>query len=74
MKKLLKYFLFTLSFILVLSSPYIGYATLNRVFLNKNLAGEYDALLSGSINSYIILGILIFFIALADMILSRVKK
>ena len=47
MKNQIKYYLIGIT-ILILSSP-LGYTTLNIIYANRNLTGEFEALLNGFI-------------------------
>lgn len=58
MKRQIKYFL--CAFIIILLSTPLGYAIVKIVYANNNLTGEYIELLNGSINAFMLIGILIF--------------
>lgn len=64
MRNQIKYYLAGI-IILILSSP-LGYTTLNIIYANKNLAGDFEILINGFIHSYMIVGILIFSIGLIN--------
>jgi hypothetical protein len=72
LKKQIKYFIS--AFILIFFSSPLGYKTINVIYYNKNLTGEYVPLLNGSIYSYMIIGILIFILGLANMFLNKEDK
>ena len=55
MKNQIKYYLIGIT-ILILSSP-LGYTTLNIIYANRNLTGEFEALLNGFIHSYMLIGV-----------------
>lgn len=57
MKNQIKYYL-TGVIILILSSP-LAYITLNIIYANKNLTGEFEPLLNGFIHSYMLIGVLV---------------
>ena len=66
-------FLFILGIIIIQFSASLGYATLNFVYTNKNLAAEYSLLLNGYMYSYMLIGFLIFTIGIFDWILEKRK-
>ena len=66
-------FLFILGIIIIQFSASLGYATLNFVYINKNLAEEYSLLLNGYIYSYMLIGFLIFTIGIFAWILEKIK-
>lgn len=72
MKNQVKYYLVGI-IIILLSSP-LGYATLNIIFANKNLAGEFNPLLNGFIHSYMLIGVLIFGIGLINTLIQKKEK
>jgi hypothetical protein len=72
MKNQMKYFLIAFSIIL-LSTP-LGYVTINIVYYNKNLSGEYVSILNGFIHSFMLVGVLIFSMGLIDMISNKSNK
>lgn len=72
MKNQVKYYLVGI-IIILLSSP-LGYATVNIIFANKNLAGEFNAVLNGFIHSYMLIGVLIFSIGLINMFIDKKGK
>lgn len=65
MKNQIKYYLVGIT-ILILSSP-LGYTTLNIIYANRNLTGEFEALLNGFIHSYMLIGVLVFSIGLINL-------
>lgn len=65
MKDQIKYYLVGI-IILILSSP-LGYITLNIIYTNKNLTGEFESLLNGFIHSYMLIGVLVFSIGLINL-------
>lgn len=69
MKNQIKYFL--LGIIIILFSSPLGYAMLDIIYANKNLAGEFDGLLNGFIHSFMLIGVLIFTIGLANMFIEK---
>ncbi len=72
MKNQIKYFF--LGIIIILFSSPLGYATLNIIYANKNLVGEYSSLLNGFIHSFMLIGSLIFIIGLANMFLEKSRE
>lgn len=72
MKNQTKYFL--LGIIIILFSTPLGYIMLNIIYANKNLIGEYNGLLNGFIQSFMIIGSLIFTIGLANIFLEKNQK
>lgn len=72
MKKQIKYYLGGI-IIILLSSP-LGYGTLNIIYADKNLTGEFEALLNGFINSYMLIGVLIFSIGLINLFVENKQK
>lgn len=72
MKNQIKYYLVGI-IIIILSSP-LGYTTLNIIYANKNLTGEFEALLNGFIYSYMLIGVLIFSIGLINLFLEHKQK
>ena len=60
MKNQIKYYLIGIT-ILILSSP-LGYTTLNIIYANRNLTGEFEALLNGFIHSYMLIGVINLFV------------
>lgn len=72
MKNQIKYYLLGIV-ILIFSSP-LGYMTLNIIYSNKNLSGEFEVLLNGFIHSYMLIGVLIFSIGLIDLFLQHKQK
>lgn len=69
MKNQIKYFL--LGIIIILFSSPLGYAMLDIIYANKNLAGEFNGLLNGFIHSFMLIGVLIFTIGLANMFIEK---
>lgn len=69
MKNQIKYFL--LGIIIILFSSPLGYAMLDIIYANKNLAGEFNSLLNGFIHSFMLIGVLIFTIGLANMFIEK---
>lgn len=72
MKNQIKYYLVGIT-ILLLSSP-LGYSTLNIIYANKNLTGEFEVLLKGFIHSYMLTGLLVFSIGLANLFIESKQK
>ena len=72
MKNQIKYYLIGIT-ILILSSP-LGYTTLNIIYANRNLTGEFEALLNGFIHSYMLIGVLVFSIGLINLLLNINKS
>ena len=56
--------------IILLSSP-LGYISVNIIFANKNLAGEFEVLLNGFIHSYMLIGVLIFSIGVIKLFIEK---
>lgn len=71
MKNQLKYFLF--GFILILFSTPLGRLTLNIIYYNKNL-GDYEILLNGFMNSYVLIGIMLYVLGLVKMLICEKYK
>lgn len=69
MKKHYKYFI--LSFVIILLSSSLGRFTLNIIYSSTNLATEYDTLLNGFINSYLLTGFLLFVIGMKDIFIDK---
>lgn len=69
MKNQIKYFL--LGIIIILFSSPLGYTMLDIIYANKNLAGEFNGLLNGFIHSFMLIGVLIFTIGLANMFIEK---
>ncbi len=69
MKNQIKYFL--LGIIIILFSSPLGYAMLDIIYANKNLVGEFNGLLNGFIHSFMLIGVLIFTIGLANMFIEK---
>jgi len=69
MKNQIKYFLSGI-IIILFSSP-LGYAMLGIIYANKNLVGEFNSLLNGFIHSFMLIGVLIFTIGLANMFIEK---
>ena len=72
MKNQIKYYLIGIT-ILILSSP-LGYTTLNIIYANRNLTGEFEALLNGFIHSYMLIGVLAFSIGLINLFVEHKQK
>lgn len=72
MKKQAKYYL--AGIILIILSPSLGYTTLNIIYANKNLAGEFEVLLNGFIHSYMLIGVLIFSIGLINTFIESKQR
>ena len=69
MKKHDKYFI--LSFVIILLSAPLGRLTINIIYSSTNLATEYDTLLKGFINSYLLTGLLLFVIGMKDIFINK---
>ncbi|MBL4936845.1 hypothetical protein JK636_13875 [Clostridium sp. YIM B02515] len=69
MRKQVKYFLIGL-FIILISTP-LGYKAVSIVYHNKNLTGEYVPILNGFINSFMLIGGLIFSIGLVSLLKDK---
>lgn len=72
MKGQMKYFL--VAFIIILLSTPLGYTTINIVYYNKNLTGEFVLILNGFIHSFMLIGILIFIMGLINVITNKNNK
>lgn len=72
MKNQLKYFLLG-TLIILFSSP-LGYTALNIIYANKNFTGEFNVLLNGFINSFMLIGALIFILGLVDIFIEKKYK
>lgn len=64
-----KYFI--LGILLILISSPLGYISINILYINTNLTGEFQPLLNGFIHSFMIIGVLIFILGLID---KKIKK
>ena len=71
MNNQLKYFL--LGFILILFSTPLWRVTLNIIYDNKNL-GDYEILLNGFINSYVLIGIMLYVLGLVKVLIDEKYK
>ena len=69
MKNKVKYYIMGI-IIILLSSP-LGYISVNIIFANKNLAGEFEILLNGFIHSYMLIGVLIFSIGVIKLFIEK---
>lgn len=69
MKKHDKYFI--LSFVIILLSSPLGRLTINILYSYTNLATEYNTLLKGFINSYLLTGLLLFLIGMKDIFIDK---
>ena len=69
MKNKVKYYIMGI-IIILLSSP-LGYISVNIIFANKNLAGEFEVLLNGFIHSYMLIGLLIFSICVIKLFIEK---
>lgn len=69
MKNKVKYYIMGI-IIILLSSP-VGYISVNIIFGNKNLAGEFEVLLNGFIHSYMLIGVLIFSIGVIKLFIEK---
>ncbi|WP_294344046.1 hypothetical protein [uncultured Clostridium sp.] len=69
MKNKVKYYIMGI-IIILLSSP-LGYISVNIIFANKNLAGEFEVLLNGFIHSYMLIGVLIFSIGVIKLFIEK---
>ena len=69
MKNKVKYYIIGI-IIILLSSP-LGYISVNIIFANKNLAGEFEILLNGFIHSYMLIGVLIFSIGVIKLFIEK---
>lgn len=69
MKNQIKYFLSGI-IIILFSSP-LGYTMLDIIYANKNLVGEFNSLLNGFIHSFMLIGVLIFTVGLANMFIEK---
>lgn len=72
MKEQSEYFLG--AFIIILLSTPLGYTTVNIVYANNNLTGEYVPILNGFIHAFMLIGILIFSIGLGNLLKDRNDK
>ncbi|WP_343348369.1 hypothetical protein [Terrisporobacter petrolearius] len=72
MKNQIKYFLSGI-IIILFSSP-LGYTMLDIIYANKNLVGEFNSLLNGFIHSFMLIGVLIFTVGLANMFIEKKYK
>ncbi|GGA40516.1 hypothetical protein GCM10010917_27180 [Paenibacillus physcomitrellae] len=62
---------YILGVIVILISTPLGKLSVDIVYSNKNLTGEYVPILDGFIHSYIIIGTLIFSIGLLNILRKR---
>ena len=72
MKNQIKYYVAGI-IILILSTP-LAYTTINTLYANKNLTGEYLTLLNGFEHSYMFIGVLVFSIGLINLIVEHKQK
>lgn len=72
MRKQMKFFL--LGIIIILLSTPFGYTAIKIVYHNKNLTGEFDAILNGFIHSFMLIGTLIFSVGLIDVLANKKKE
>ncbi|KQL33650.1 hypothetical protein [Psychrobacillus sp. FJAT-21963] len=66
MKKQVWYFILGL-IVIILSTP-LGYFSINVVYSNENLTGEYVSILNGFIHSFMLIGTLIFSVGLLNIL------
>lgn len=66
-----KYFILGIVVILI-SSP-LGYISINTLYANTNLTGEFEPLLNGFVHSFMIIGVLIFILGLIDYTIKKIK-
>lgn len=59
------------AFIIILLSTPLGYKSIDIVYRNRNLSGEYITILNGFIHSFMLIGILVFIIGLVKMLSSK---
>ncbi|TQR16466.1 glycosyl transferase [Psychrobacillus vulpis] len=69
MKKHVWYFILGL-IVIILSTP-LGYLSINVVYSNKNLTGEYVPILNGFIHSFMLIGTLIFSVGLLNILRDK---
>lgn len=55
-----------LGILIIILSSFLGKLTINIIYLNQNLTGEYEFLLKGFMNSYMISGLLIYIWGITD--------
>lgn len=64
---------YILGIIVILISTPLGKLSVDIVYSNKNLTGEYVPILNGFIHSYMIIGTLIFSIGLLNILRKRIS-
>ncbi|MDF2066653.1 glycosyl transferase [Bacillus sp. Cr_A10] len=69
MKKQVWYFILGL-IVIILSTP-LGYFSINVVYSNENLTGEYVSILNGFIHSFMLIGTLIFSVGLLNILRDK---
>lgn len=69
MKKQVWYFILGL-IVIILSTP-LGYFSINVVYSNENLTGEYVPILNGFIHSFMLIGTLIFSVGLLNILRDK---
>ncbi|ALC85285.1 glycosyl transferase [Bacillus sp. FJAT-22090] len=69
MKKQVWYFILGL-IVIILSTP-LGYSSINVVYSNENLTGEYVPILNGFIHSFMLIGTLIFSVGLLNILRDK---
>ncbi|GAA0079031.1 hypothetical protein UT300005_34100 [Clostridium sp. CTA-5] len=66
-----KYFIS--SFALIFFSVPLGYSTFQIIYYKKDLTGVFDILLEGYINVYVFIGIMLYGLGLAKMLIEKNK-
>ena len=69
MKYKIKYFILGFTIIFFITS--LWYKTLNEIYHNSNLSGEYTTMLNGYINLLMAIGILIVVIELVEALINK---
>lgn len=69
MKNQVWYFILGL-IVIILSTP-LGYFSINVVYSNENLTGEYVPILNGFIHSFMLIGTLIFSVGLLNILRDK---
>ena len=69
MKKQVSFFI--LGIFLILTSVPLGYKSVEVVYRNQNLTGEYIPILNGFIHSFMLIGLLVFSLGIFGLLRKR---
>lgn len=69
LKKQLPFFI--LGILLILTSVPLGYKSVEVVYRNQNLTGEYIPILNGFIHSFMLIGLLVFSLGIFGLMRQR---